>query len=797
MIKVKLFALSIVAIFAITLTGVSAQNGTIRGKVYNKANKNAVEFANILIVGTDIGTTSDLDGNFLITGVPPGFARLTVSYIGFDPLLSPEIQIIGNSEVFIELPLQENVTQLTEVVVERNFNTKRIEAPLSQLTITVQDVEKIAGINRDISKAIQILPGVGSTSANRNDLIVRGGGPSENVFYLDGIEIPVLNHFTTQGASGGAVSIVNPDFVREIDFYTGAYPANRNNALSSVMEIRQKDGSKDRVHFKLNVGASDAGLTVDGPIGEKVNFIASVRQSYLQLLFSLLQLPFLPNYNDLQLRFNFKFDPKNELTINALVSCDRMRLNRKINNPDETQQYYLRVLPEYFQWNYMLGATYRYFTDTHYDLWVLSRNMLNNRNYKYIENDKSQLKSSDYESSESENRLRFESVYTTLPIKVMFGAGIMLSHYDNRTYRLFYNDLGNQSINYSSDFYLFSYQLFTQLSDSYFDDKFNVSVGLSFVGNSYNKNMANLLNQTSPRISLSYSFTPQWSLNASAGRYAQRPAYTTMGYRNNEGTWVNKGDSLKYIKSYQAVLGVEYLVNSNFKFTLEGFFKYYNDYPISIEDGISLACKGGDYGQIGDEAVTSIGKGRSYGIELLGQLRNFNGLTANVSYTLYWSEFTNIDGTYLPSSWDGRHIINLNANYRFLGTWSVSARWRYTGGTPYSPIDELSYYRIPWEINGRAYTDFDAYNSLRLPPSHQLDVRADKDFFFKKWSLNIYVDIQNAYYFKSPGVPIYTNKDPDGNILGDPEGNPEKQELRILKSLSGTIIPTLGVIFRI
>ena len=144
---------------------------------------------------------------------------------------------------------------------------------------------------------MQSLPGVGATDPNRNDLIVRGGGPSENVFYLDGVEIPVINHFSTQGSSGGAVGVINPDFVRELTFYTGAFPASRPNALSSVMDIKQKDGSKDRIHTKLSIGASDASLTLDGPVNKKSTFIVSARQSYLQLLFKALGLPFLPTYN--------------------------------------------------------------------------------------------------------------------------------------------------------------------------------------------------------------------------------------------------------------------------------------------------------------------------------------------------------------------------------------------------------------------------------------------------------------------------------------------------------------------
>ena len=245
------------------------------------------------------------------------------------------------------------------------------------------------------------------------------------------------------------------------------------------------------------------------------------------------------------------------------------------------------------------------------------------------------------------------------------------------------------------------------------------------------------------------------------------------------------------------MLGIEYLTTAKQKITIKGLYKYDNDYPVSTLDGISLACKGGDYGQVGDEPVVSTGKGRAYGVEILAQVRNFYGFFGNVSYTLFSSEFSGLDGIYRPSAWDGRHIVNINANYRFLKTWSASVRWRYTGGTPYSPIDDLSYNREAWELSGRPYTDYNQYNSLRLKPSHQLDIRVDKDFYFKHFALNIYIDIQNLYYNANPTVPIYTNLDPNGVIMPDAAGDPTKQQLRQLKSDSQTILPTLGVIFRI
>lgn len=644
----------------------SAQKGTIKGKVYNAKSNEPIEFANILIQGTTIGSTSDLNGNYIFTGVNPGFVRLVVSSIGFETTVSAEIQVQGNQTTFVDIAVPEAAFAIQEVTVRQNLNLKRIESPVSVLSVGVQEIEKSAGANRDVSKVVQTLPGVGATDPNRNDLIVRGGGPSENVFYLDGIEIPVINHFATQGSSGGAIGVINPDFVRELSFYTGAFPANRTNALSSVMEIKQKDGSKDRVHAKLSMGASDAALTVDGPLSKKSTFIVSARQSYLQFLFKAIGLPFLPTYNDFQVKYKYEIDKKNELTLIGIGAIDNLVLNTELQQTGtEAQKYLLAYLPVYKQWNYTVGAVYKHFGDGFIDNWVLSRNMLRNSNFKYQNNDESLPKTSDYLSDEAENKLRFERDYPYMPVKLKIGAGLRYSHYTNDTYRqLYYNGAVNE-LNYSTELNLFGYQAFAQASDEYLNDKLKLSLGVSVVGNNFNSRMKNPLNQFSPRLSASYVLTDKWDINANVGRYASQPAYTTMGYKNAAGQFANRNDNLKYIISNQAIVGIEYRPADKMRLTVEAFYKQYEQYPMSVADGLSIASKGADYGQVGDEEIVSTGLGRAYGVEVLYKIMEWKNLNLTSTYTYFRSEFTDKDGNYLPSSWDTRHLFNFIASYNF------------------------------------------------------------------------------------------------------------------------------------
>ena len=791
----KLYYSLLVLLFSVTT--LFAQQGTVKGRVYSTKSNDPLELATVRVQGTSLGARTDAEGRFVISGVKPGFVRLIVTMLGYETTTSAEVQVVGNQTSFIDIALDEASTSLSEVVVRPNMRLKRAESPLSLQTLGIKQIEKSAGANRDISKLVQTLPGVGATDPNRNDLIVRGGGPSENVFYLDGIEIPVINHFSTQGASGGVVGMINPDFVREISFYTGAFPASRTNALSSVMEIKQRDGDADHMHLKASVGASDAALTIEGPLWKKSSFIASARQSYLQWLFKAIKLPFLPTYNDFQLKYKHRFNAHNELTILGIGAIDNMSLNTKLQTTGtEVQRYILSYLPQYKQWNYTVGVVYKHYGSGHVDSWVLSRNMLRNSSVKHQNNDTALPKLSEYQSDETESKLRYERVYTTLPFKLSFGAGLRYADYRNQDERLTYRSGQVVPLSYDAHIKLLAYSAFAQASDEYLGKRLKLALGVNLVGNTLNSAMSNPLPQLSPRFSASFALTDDIDLNANFGRYAMQPSYTSMGYRAPDRTYPNK-PRLRYIMSNQAVLGAEYHPGEYLRFSAEGFYKSYSAYPISEAEGISLASKGTEYGQVGAEAVLSTGQGRAYGVEVVARLMPWHQFSATATYTLFRSEFTDKTGIYRPSSWDTRQMLNLLISYRMGKSWYLSASWRYSGGAPYTPIDmELSTNKAAWAVTNRAYPYYSQFNTLRLPAKHQLDLRLDKEFYFKRWMLNLYLDIQNAYLSSYVSAPVYTNRDTSGRVMDHPT-DPERQQIRQLDYYSKLILPTLGLIVKL
>jgi hypothetical protein len=325
------------------------------------------------------------------------------------------------------------------------------------------------------------------------------------------------------------------------------------------------------------------------------------------------------------------------------------------------------------------------------------------------------------------------------------------------------------------------------------DERLSLSLGLRADANSYSKSMSNLLDQLSPRFSASYSLTSRWFLNFNTGRFYQQPPYTSLGFRNNNDELVNKNNNLRYISADHIVGGIEYQRNPNARFTVEGFFKYYRNYPYSVVDSISIANKGADFGTYGDEEVISQSKGRSYGMEVLVQERDLAGFNVIMAYTLVRSEFQNKTDDFIPSAWDNRHIVNLTVGRSLKGNWDIGAKWRFVGGAPYTPWDVLKSSEIDaWEANSRGYFDFSQFNTLRFGNFHQLDVRIDKSFFFNRWTLMLYTDIQNLYNFQITDQNILVREfDANGAPVITPDG---RFQLRELENISGTVLPTIGII---
>lgn len=765
----------------------------VKGTVIDKSSRQPLEFINVMIVGLNKGGVTNAEGKFSIGQVPPGIYRLQASAIGYKTVTTPEY-ILSTRDLHIQIEMEENQTELEGVTVTASPFRRDIESPVSLRIIGLQEIEKSPGANRDISRIVQSYPGVAfSPIGYRNDLIVRGGSPSENRFYLDGVEIPNINHFSTQGASGGPVGILNADLIREVNFYTGAFPTDKGNALSSVLDFKLRDGDMERNSLKATLGASEVSLASNGHLGKKTSYLVSVRQSYLQFLFDMLGLPFLPTFTDAQFKLKTRFDARNELTVLGLGGIDKMKLNTKAD--DEDNEYILSYLPKIQQETFTLGAVYRHYAGAHVQSVVASHSYLNNRNTKYQQNDESDPEHLmlRLRSTEQNTQLRLENSSSFRNWKVTVGTSLDYSQYSNTTFQKVYTDRA-QTFDYHTYLGIMRWGLFGTVNYTSIDERFTASLGLRADANNYSAAMKDLSDQLSPRLSLSYQLTEHWSLSGNAGLYYQLPPYTALGFKNNNGLYANKY-ALRYMQVSQGSVGLNWRKGDTFEVSVEGFYKDYDKIPLSVADGIPLTCKGNDYGVIGNELLTSTAQGRSYGAELLLKWLVAKKLNLASSFTLFKSEYrTDKESEYIASAWDNRFIFNLRGTYNLPRHWSVGMKVSCIGGAPYTPYDaDKSSLVTAWNAQGKTYYDYTRYNEERLPAFTQVDIRIDKTFYLKRCMLGFYIDLQNiaGSKLKQADVLMSTGviKNPDAPIAE------QRYVMKSLKQESGTLLPTLGITF--
>lgn len=770
------------------------QLGAIQGKITDALSNAELQGVSVRIQGKTQGTVSDSSGNFILSKLKPGVYNIQFTFVGYKPFAEYDIVVINSKPSVVNASLEIDASLLDEIKINTPVFFKPVESPVSLRSIGSTEIKRNPGGNRDISKVIQSLPGVSAPVSFRNDIIIRGGAPNENRFYIDGVEIPNINHFATQGSSGGPVGLINVDFIREVDFYSGAFPANRGNTLSSVFEFKQKDGREDRLSTSLTAGSSDLAATFEGPLSPKTTFLSSYRYSYLQGLFKLIGLPFLPSYQDFQFKTKTKFNTKNELTVLGLGAIDRFKLNFG-SDPTEVNQYILQNVPVNSQDNYTVGANYKNFRDNGYSTFILSRNYLNNAAKKFQDNDESKIKILEYTSKEIENKFRFENYSRSGLYRINFGAGVESAVYNTNTL----NVLPFNSDIYISKLSFIKYGIFGQLSRSFDQGKLNLSLGLRADANTYSNKMNNLLNTFSPRFSASYNFTEKLSVNFNTGIYYQLPAYTVLGYRaETNGPLVNK--AVKYIRSDQVVLGLEYNTLANTRFTVEGFYKAYDNYPMIrvLGNEIPLANLGADFGVVGNKPVTGFTIGRSYGVEFLAQQKLNKSVYGIFALTLFNSEFQDKNKKYVQSSWNSRYIISMTGGKIFKRNWEIGAKFRLTGGSPYTPYDlASSSLKENFNVYPQGIQNYDRLNESRLRDFYQVDLRIDKKYPFRKFNLNIYLDIQNLTYNKYQQQPILVlDQSANGTPQDDP-ANPGRFKTKLLNNESGNILPTLGIIFEL
>ena len=684
-----------------------------------------------------------------------------MSYVGYQSKKIFNVIIKSKGNQTLEILLTESSEELEEIILYESPFKKSAETPLSVNTFSRVEIESYPGADNDVTKVVQSMPGLSpSVGGFRNDIIIRGGAPNETVYYLDEIEIPNINHFSTQGSAGGPQGMINISFIDEVTLSTSAFGVEYDNPLSGVLQFNQKNGNPKEISGNFRFGASDSAITIEGPFSKsednKTTFIFSARKSYLQFLFELIGLPIRPDYWDFQWKVNHKIDDYNSINFIGLGAIDDF----SVEAPDDfdfTQQSFLEQVPIIQQNSTTTGISWiRKFKEKKGQfILALSTNKLKNIFSRYVDNENLNGLYFRNDSHEWETKLRLKTVNYVNDWKISWGGNIQYSDYFNNT-----ADLYNQA-EYITKFNFYKYGLFGNISKSFFENKLDVSIGIRSDEDTFSSG-SKLTNNLSPRLSSSLSVSKDRRLkwNSSLGTYYKIPVYTVLGFKNSLGEFANQ--DAQYTKSNHFVTGFDYALGNASKISVEGFLKKYDQFPISVVDGVSLANKGADFEVLGNENIITEGKGKTRGIEFLFQQKLTNNFYGIFSYTFFKSEFTDINGNYLPSVWDSKHLSSFSGGYKLKKNWEISSRWRFSGKTPYVPYDlDASLANYPNMI-----LDYSELGNVKLGNFSQLDVRFDKKWNKENISINFFIEILNLLAQKIPSPSEYgLERDGNGNII--------------------------------
>ncbi len=744
-----------------SIAATQADNGVIIGQVLNAKDRSPIVGANVVVQGTRYGSATDLDGRFAIQSIPPGHYALEITALGFATTIQPDVVVTNARPVELNISLEPTTLQLEEVKVTAGYFRKPDDFTVSTITQSNEEIRRFPGGFEDVVRAVSILPGVAQATPGRNDMVVRGGAPSENLFILDNIPLNNINHFGTQGAGGGPQSFINLDYIDRTTFNTGGFGVRYGDKLSSVLSIDLRDPRSDRIGGKANISASQFGFNLEGPLaknadGSSNGFLFSARRSYLDFIFKAAGFGFVPEYWDFLGKVNYDLGPRDKLSGVGLVVLDRV----KLFNDDADQRYDNAQTPFPSLNQYIGGVTWKHFFGSGYTNLTLGKNYVT---FDIGQNDTLMQQFFYNKSFEDETSLIGEVVFdpaddlritTGVEQKlVRFNADIFLDSTEITPVQTLYLNEHYNSATFKSAAYVQLAKKFGFLTTTlggradYFD---MIEDGWAF----------------SPRLAMSYQLFDNMKLNASVGRYHQAPSYIWLVA--NE-----KNRELKQIGADQLVLGTEYFLRSDVRVQVETYYKDYFNYPASTtRPWLVLANTGAGYGgategfaSYGFDPLVSKGEGWSRGVELLVQKKSSDNPhygTASLTYSETW--FTGLDGIERPGAWDQRWIFNLGVGFMFDQKWEVSSKFRLATGRPYTPY------------NPDGSEDVEDYYSKRTGINHSLDIRVDRFWRFANYNLITYIDVQNVYNHKTDYAPEW-----------------DEREQRAIKGDSIGLLPSIGV----
>ena len=714
--------------------------GTIQGKVIDASTQAPLIGTNVTVVGTNRGAAANLDGSFVINKIPVGSYVLRFDFIGYQQLKKTDVIVRSGRATFINVELKMEVIKTDEISVTAGYFSESKDEPTSLINFSHEEIRRAPGSAGDVSRILMSLPSIAKVNDQSNNLIVRGGNPIENTFYVDNIEIPNINHFPHQGASGGPIGLLNVDFIQDVTFYSGGFSALYGDKLSSVMDIRFREGSRDKFDGQLDLNFTGFGGVAEGPLFKnKGSWLFSARRSYLDLVVDMFDVgsTVAPVYGDAQMKIVYDINQNHKFILLGVFSDDHNAPNRETAEENFMSHFGRQDLYQStigLNWRAVWGKsgysnTSAALTSNKYDEdWYETstglfeiRNRTTEQVFKF----------------RNVNHLRINKM-----ISMEFGieAKRLIENYDNR-YGETTNDIGEpvpalvlkNKFNANKIGGFLNYVLKPT-------HRLTTILGLRADNFSYNKNTA-----LSPRLSFSYQVTHKTSFTGSAGIFYQNLPLLLLGQSD-------ANSSLATPKATHYIIGMEHLLNENTRLTLELYQKEYDNFPLDpLQPSIFIIDNSyfNNYEELHDDA-----EALSRGIEIMVQKKLAKDFYGLASASFFRSRYKGADGKWRNRNFDNRVTVSIEGGYKPGNKWEFSARWIYAGGVPYTPFNiEESI------LNHRAVFDKNNINKSRYPDYHSLNVRFDRRFNFDRSNIIFYLSVWNAYNRKNIANYFWNDKE--------------------------------------
>lgn len=725
---------------------------TIRGTVVDKISQTPLPGTNVIILDTDpvLGSTTDVDGNFKIINVPVGTYAIKITFIGYKERVIPSVIVNSGKEVVLNIPIEEDIVQMQELVVTATQKEKPINdmAVVSARTFSVEETRKFAAAVNDPARMVTSFAGVVQTDDGNNNVSIRGNSPYGLVWRMEGVDIPNPNHFANTGTAGGGISILSSQLLSNSDFMTGAFAAEYGNALSGVFDLQLRRGNNEKPEYTLQAGFLGLDFAVEGPFSRnyKGSYLINYRYSTLSVL-DKIGVPIgdaVTNFQDLS--FNFYF-PTRKLGTFSLFGfgglSDQFMNAEKDSSAWESDDD--RFNNTYFSNTGAAGLKHSLIISPNTHLQtslVASGNEVGDKSFKLNDQYSAELH---YDQKYIHKKITFSTV---LNHKFSARHSIRAGAYLNKLYfQLHLNDMNEQ----------------THELEELLDDKgdmntvqgfaqwnFRATEKLTFNAGLHYLNL--LLNNTSslePRASASYMLNDGETISFGYGLHSQvQPIGSYFAQvQQPDGSYLRPNENLNFTKSHHFVFAYDRSLNDHLRLKIETYYQHLFDIPISPDETSTLALINSRGGYETDPLVNQ-GVGRNYGLEVTLEQFMHNDVYFLVSSSLYDSRYKAADGIWRNTRYNGNYSFNVTAGKEFPGkkdrVFGINLRTMYSGGFRDTPID----YEKSLQNGETEYYEMQAF-SERLPNYFRTDLRVSMKRNRPKSTHTLALDIQNVTNHKN------------------------------------------------